>query len=91
MALSDATTEELLSRFDFVVQKYVPLAAELDPKIEKFGKYRKELQAIVVELQERGVNPNEPEELEELIKEELNKRGKIDDQTPDSSQTVTES
>ena len=85
MGMNEADTLELLSRFDSLVKKYVPLAAELAPKIEKFGKYRRELQAITVELKNRGVEPQDNEELSQIIKDEIEKRGKEVDERHDSS------
>jgi hypothetical protein len=73
MSLKDAETIELLDRFDYLVHKYVPLAAELAPKLEKFGKYRKELQLIVVELQERGVQPKSHEDLQRVVEQAIYK------------------
>lgn len=71
MGLKETDTLELLDRFDYLVRRYVPLAAELAPKIEKFGKYRKELQLIVVELKERGVQPQNHEDLQTIIENAL--------------------
>lgn len=65
--IEDTDTLELLDRFDFLVQKYVPLAAQLAPLLQKFGKYRQELQQIAVELQKRGVEPKDHNELIEII------------------------
>lgn len=70
MALKNADTLELLDRVNYLLSRYVPLAADLAPKLEEFGRYRKELQAIVVELNERGVTPEEPDGLRELLEAE---------------------
>lgn len=67
MGIKETDTLELLDRFDYLAQKYIPLAAELAPKIEKFGKYKRELEFIVVELQIRGVQPKDNEELKHII------------------------
>ena len=75
MALNDADNLELLERFDFLVKKYVPLAKELAEKFEKFGKYRKELQLISVELNNRGINPKDPEDLVKMLEDLLSRRG----------------
>lgn len=91
MALKDTDTLELLDRFDYLVRKYVPLAAELAPKIEKFGKYRRELQLIVVELQERGVQPKDHEDLKALIKNALVEPEKEDEQKLDKTERPRES
>jgi hypothetical protein len=67
MSVTNTDTNELLARFNYLVARYVPLAAELAPKIIQFGKYRQELQAIAVELNERGVKPEEPEDLKHMV------------------------
>lgn len=76
MSLKDADTLELLDRFNYLVGKYVPLAVELAPKLEEFGKYRKELQLIVGELAIRGIKPKEPEELKKVIESAIEQRSK---------------
>jgi hypothetical protein len=82
MSLKDSDTYELLDRFSYLLNLYAPLASELAEKLDKFGKYRKELQLIVVELKERGVDTQEPEELRSLIEEAIKKRdGETTDQT----------
>ncbi len=80
MSLKDTDTLELLDRFDYLVQRYVPLAAEIAPKIEKFGKYRRELQHIVVELQDRGVQPKDHEDLKGMIENVLIARETVKDE-----------
>lgn len=75
MTISNVDSIELLERFNFLIQQYVPLAAELAPKFEKFGKYRKELQAICVELKNRGIVPEEPEHLKQTLEDLLKTRG----------------
>lgn len=80
MAINSADTLELLARFDYVAEKYVPLAAELAPKIEQFGRYREELQKILVELVNRNVQPETREDLVAIIQGELDKRGKTDEE-----------
>jgi len=92
MALKDTDTLELLDRFDYLVQRYVPLAAEIAPKIEKFGKYRRELQLIVVELQDRGVEPKDHEDLKSMIEGALVAKETIcDEQKLDTTERSRES
>jgi len=79
VSLEESDTLELLDRFDNLVRKYVPLAAELAPKIEKFGKLRKELQAIVSELVQRGVTPQDPDELTKMMEGALAERGMLEE------------
>lgn len=71
---------EMFERYASLIQKYVALATELAPKIEKFGKFREELQQITMELIARGVETKDPEELVKLISSELEKRGIKDEQ-----------
>lgn len=75
MGLKDADILELTDRYTFLIKKYGELALELAPKLEKFGKYKKELQLITLEFVERGVNIKDPESLKNLLKEEIDKRG----------------
>ena len=89
MSLAHADVLELLERYEFLLHKYVPLAAELAPKLEQFGKYKKELQILSTELASRGVTPDEPESLRKLVetvpntdREDLDPNG----ETPDTSQ-----
>ena len=72
MSLEDADTFELKDRYDFLIQKYVLLAKDLVPMLDKFGKYRQELQLISVEFQKRGVNVEDPQSLVELLEGEKN-------------------
>jgi hypothetical protein len=69
-----ADTQELLARYGDLMEKYVKLAKELAPKLEKFGKYRQELQGITVELLNRNITPQDSKELTETIQEELQQR-----------------
>jgi len=71
VSLEDAHTMELTQRFDFVMEKYVNLAAEIAPKLEEFGKYRRELQLLVSEFERRGVSHNEPESLKKVLEEAM--------------------
>lgn len=88
MSLEDADIIELTERYNFLIQKYVDLAVELAPKLEKFGKYKRELQLLSVEFVRRGVDVRDPESLTNLVAEELKKReGKQADGTQQSITT----
>lgn len=65
---------ELVERYNYLIQVYVPLAAEIAPKLEKFGKIRQELQIISAEFVKRGYKVDESESLKKMIEEELKKR-----------------
>jgi len=79
MSLESADILELMDRYNYLALEYVKLAGELVAPLEKFGKYKQELQALVVEFDRRGVKPNDPEPLKQMVTEELIKRGvKID-------------
>ena len=78
MAISDIDTYELLDRFNQLIKKYVPLANELAIKVERFGKYRKELQSIVAELKTRDEIPQEHKALERKLLEVLEARADED-------------
>jgi hypothetical protein len=82
MSLEDADILELTDRYNFIVNEYVQLAVKLAPLLEKFGKYKKELEALTVEFVRRGVTAENPKGLASLIQEELDKRGiGVDGQT----------
>jgi hypothetical protein len=81
---------ELLDRYNDLLVRYVSLAKDLSPQLEKFGKYRKELQLISVEFVRRGFKPDEPESLVKLVESEL-ERVKNVVQTTDSSEGSVES
>lgn len=70
----ESSTEELLQRYNSLISKYVDLAKDLAPKLEKFGKYREELQFITAQFQERGFDPQVPDSLTKMIEEELKNR-----------------
>lgn len=74
MSLKDADIIELTERYNFLIQKYVDLAVELAPKLEKFGKHKRELQLLSVEFVERGVDVKDPGSLTNLVADELRKR-----------------
>jgi hypothetical protein len=75
MSLESTDILELMDRYNYLVQEYVKLAGELVGPLEKFGKYKQELQAIIVEFVKRKVTPDDPEHLKKLVEEELIKRG----------------
>jgi len=66
--------EDLINRYNSLIVTYVDLARELAPKLEKFGKYREELQYITMEFEKRGFDPKVPESLTALLEEELKSR-----------------
>jgi hypothetical protein len=51
----DTSDLELKDRYYVLMKKYTALAPELARKLEEFGRLRKELQLIVVELKERKI------------------------------------
>lgn len=67
-------SNEMFARYYDIMKKYCELASELAPKLEKFGKYRQELQDITTEFAKRGVKPEDPSTLTNLITQELQKR-----------------
>lgn len=67
-------TSEILTRYANLIQKYTLLAQELAPKIEKFGKYRQELQQITIELVDRNIKIEDPQALHDMIESEMQKR-----------------
>ena len=72
--LQSTDTLELVDRYNNLIKKYVELSIELAPKIEKFGKYRNELQILSMEFVRRGFKVDEPESLKTLLEEEIKKR-----------------
>ena len=87
MSLEDTDILELQDRYFYLIPLYVQLAMELAPKIEKFGKYRKELQLLTAEFVRRGVSTSDPEGLTKLVEEELTKRKQIDGEQKNDSST----
>lgn len=73
-AFKDVDILELTDRYNFLIKKYSTLAVDLANMLEKFGKYRKELQALTVEFVNRGIQVDKREDLEQLIHNELEKR-----------------
>lgn len=77
-AFSQVDTIDLIDRYKDLIEKYVKIAQELAPKLEKFGKYRQELQSITVEFVNRGITAQDPESLIRVVEEELKKREIVD-------------
>lgn len=75
MSIKDADILELKDRYSFIIQEYAKLALELAPLLDKFGKYKRELEIITTEFVRRGFRPKDPEGFDKLIQEELDKRG----------------
>lgn len=69
-----SSTEDLIGRFNQLLHNYIPLAKELADKLETFGKQRRELQAIFVELKERDLNFEEPESLRQVVEDALREK-----------------
>jgi len=69
--LSSVDILELVDRYQFLLKEYIKLTSELIPVMDKFGKVRKELQLIVLELKERGKDIEDPEELKSFFEEKL--------------------
>jgi hypothetical protein len=87
MNLETVDVLELKDRYNWLVQEYVKLATELAPKLEQFGRYRKELQFITAEFVRRGVNVDDPESLKKLIESEIEKRSDIEENDKASNKT----
>jgi len=72
--LDNVDTLELLDRYNNIIKKYCEISIELAPKLEKFGKYREELQLLSAEFKKRGYVPEEQDSLKKLIEKELETR-----------------
>jgi len=72
--LEDVDIFELRDRYSFLIGNYADLAIELAPKLEQFGKYKKELELISAEFISRGAEPDDPESLKKLLEGEIAKR-----------------
>lgn len=70
---------DLVDRYNYLIKIYIPLAAEIAPKLDKFGKIRQELQVISSEFTRRGYVPESPEEFVKVVEEEIKKRGSPSD------------
>lgn len=81
MSLKEVDTLELVDRYNSLIKKYAELALEIAPKLEKFGKYKQELELLSVEFVQRGVQIQDPEGLKRLVEQELEKRKNVIPQT----------
>ena len=81
MSYDQATTEEILDRYYFLLKKYTDLSLELAKKLEDFGRIRQELQFIVVELTKRNQKVEDPKELIDKVEQSVGdiKDGKKED------------
>jgi enoyl reductase-like protein len=77
MDLSQTDILELVDRYNYLLKQYVEMTVELADKLEKFGRVRKEIQLIVVELDQRKQDVKEPEELKKML-EQIESRLKED-------------
>lgn len=89
MSLKEVDVLELRDRYDYLIKKYVDLATQIAPLLDKFGKYRQELQLISLEFKERGLMADNPEELTKLIEDAIKKRN-VDAQKASTSEGHTE-
>ena len=71
---SDIEIGEILARYNILISKYTQLALEIAPLLEKFGKYKEEIQLITAEFVKRKFIPEDPQQLMDKITEELEKR-----------------
>ena len=76
---------ELVDRYNYLAEQYVKLVIDLTPKLDKFGKFRQELQVLSAEFAERGYKAETPEKLKKLIEDEINKRENQDGPKADTS------
>ena len=67
MSLEEAHVHELTQRFDSILEKYVKLSVDIAPKLEQFGKYKRELQVLSKEFERRGVKFQDPESLKRML------------------------
>lgn len=74
MSLESVDLLDLVDRYNNLIKLYCELAIELAPKLEKFGKHKKELEIITVEFVKRGYKVEEPDSLKKMVEEELAKR-----------------
>ena len=84
--LKDVDILELADRYNFIIEKYVALAVDLAPRLDKFGKYKQELELISVEFVARGYTPSNSESLKKMVEEAIQKRKTENnvEQKPDS-------
>ena len=72
--LETVELNDLVQRYEQLIKVYVPLAAEVGEKLDKFGKIRQELQVIAAEFARRKYTPEEPEKLVKMIQDALGSR-----------------
>lgn len=73
---------ELVDRYNYLIQEYAKLSIELATKMEKFGKYKNELEIITAEFIKRGYNHKDPDHLVKMVEEEIKKREQNKDVVP---------
>jgi len=71
MSLSEVDTLELVDRYYFLVKEYAKVAESLVPIMNEFGKTRKEIESIVLEISRRGEAVEEPEKLKKEVEEKI--------------------
>lgn len=71
--MNDLELLDLVDRYTYLSKKYGDLALDLAPKLEQFGKYRKELQFILEQMKKKGLDPQDSEKIKELLEQELQK------------------
>jgi hypothetical protein len=72
--LENSDILELVDRYNYLIKQYVELSVEVAAKLDKFGKYRNELQILSTEFVRRGFKIEDPESLNALVASELAKR-----------------
>ena len=72
--LENEDIDNLVVRYNQLIDKYIPLTVELATKLEKFGKIKQELQIISAEFVRRGFDPKTPDSLLKIIEQELQNR-----------------
>ena len=79
MSFKDSEDSELVDRYDYVIKEYVALATKIAPILEQFGRYRKELQALTVEINDRNLLVPESEELKAVIEETIKEKRDVEE------------
>lgn len=69
MSLKNISTDDLVSRWDMIIDDYLSSTKELRIKIVKLEKMRNELLLIKEELESRSIDVDKPREIEEKQKE----------------------
>lgn len=65
MSLKDITTEDLVVRWDMIIDDYLAQAKDIRARIIKIEKARNELSLIREELLSRNIEVDKPREVEE--------------------------